>query len=69
MVLSNTPLMHMAAQKPTSEKELQGIYGLGETKIQQYGTIFIGEIRDYIDGANKEKTSKRGYYAIRNCKK
>ena len=54
MVISNTPLMYMAAQKPTSEKELQGIYGLGESKIQQYGTIFIGEIRDYIDRDNKE---------------
>ena len=54
MVISNTPLMHMAAQKPTSEKELKGIYGFGESKIQQYGTIFIGEIRDYIDGTNKE---------------
>ena len=53
MVLANAPLMHMAAQKPTSEEDLKGIYGFGDSKIRQYGTIFIEEIRDYIEGATK----------------
>lgn len=54
MVLANTPLMHLAAQKPTSEKDLKGIYGFGDSKIRQYGTIFIKEIRNYIEGATKK---------------
>lgn len=54
MVLSNTPLMHMAAQKPTSERELHGIYGLGETKIQQYGMLFVEAIREYIESVDKD---------------
>ena len=54
MVLANTPLMHMAAQKPTTEKDLQGIYGLGNSKIQQYGKLFINEIQDYITSVNRE---------------
>ena len=48
MVLANIPLMHMAAHKPTSKTDLQGIYGLGSSKIGQYGQIFIDEIQDYI---------------------
>ena len=46
-VLPNLPLMHMAAQKPTTPEELLKVYGVGKYTVKQYGGKFIAEIKNY----------------------
>ena len=48
-VLPNLPLMHMAAQKPTTPEELLQVYGVGKYTVKQYGGKFIAEIKNYIN--------------------
>ena len=47
-MVPNTPLMHMAAQLPTTEEELLQIRGVGKFTAKEYGNIFIEEIRNYL---------------------
>lgn len=47
-VVPNTPLMHMAAQLPTTKEELLQIRGVGKFTAKEYGNIFIEEIRNYL---------------------
>ena len=48
-ILPNYPLMHMAAQKPTTREEFLGIYGVGKYTTRQYGKVFIAEIQNYLE--------------------
>ena len=48
-VLPNLPLKHMAALKPTTTEEFLQIYGVGKYTSNQYGKIFVAEIKDYLN--------------------
>ena len=48
-ILPNYPLMHMAAQKPTTREEFLEIYGVGKYTTRQYGKVFIAEIQNYLE--------------------
>lgn len=48
-ILPNYPLMHMAAQKPTTREEFLEIYGVGKYTARQYGKVFIAEIQNYLE--------------------
>jgi len=37
VILGNKSLQYLAAEKPTTEPELLGVYGLGEAKVAQFG--------------------------------
>ena len=47
-ILPNYPLMHMAAQKPTTREKFLEIYGIGKYTTRQYGKVFIAEIQNYL---------------------
>ena len=48
MVLSNSPLKHLATQKPTTKEAFREIYGIGDCKARQYSEMFINEIKEYL---------------------
>lgn len=47
-VIPNTPLMHIAAQLPTTEDELLQVHGIGKYTAKKYGSIFIAEIKNHL---------------------
>lgn len=49
VVLGNKALQHLAAEKPTTESELLGIYGLGDAKIAQFGVAILHIISTHTD--------------------
>lgn len=48
-VCSNNILRQICVVKPSSKEEFLSIYGLGETKYQKYGQLFIDLITRYIN--------------------
>lgn len=48
LVLSDVTLEQLAAQKPTVEAALWNITGMGERKIQLYGSAFMNEIITFV---------------------
>lgn len=48
MVLSNSPLKHLAKQKPFTKESFMKVYGIGDCKAREYSEIFINEIKEYL---------------------
>jgi ATP-dependent DNA helicase RecQ len=48
VVFGDASLAEMAATLPTDDEALLGINGVGQTKLQRYGTEFIDEIVGYL---------------------
>ncbi len=48
VVFGDASLAEMAATLPTDDEALLGINGVGQTKLQRYGTEFIDEIVSYL---------------------
>ncbi len=57
LVLGDVTLEQLAAQRPTVEAALWNITGMGERKIQLYGSLFMNEIIDFV----KQKTGDDVY--------
>ena len=53
IVFADTSLKQMATQMPLNEKELLDITGVGEYKLQKYGSIFLTEIKEYLNATNQ----------------
>lgn len=51
-IFANKALEEMAAYMPTTEDELASIYGVGKTKLRQYGELFLDEIHNYREENN-----------------
>ena len=51
-ILPNYPLMHMADQKPITIASFLNIHGVGKYTAKHYGSIFIEEIKDYLESIN-----------------
>lgn len=49
MIFPDKTLLEMASKFPKTREELQTIYGVGKTKLYQYGNDFLSEIIRYID--------------------
>lgn len=49
VVFSDAALREMASSKPKNESEFLAINGVGENKLKRYGSIFLSEIKKYID--------------------
>ncbi len=47
VVFSDATLLEMASSKPHDFRELLAVNGVGEHKLQKYGTRFLAEIRDF----------------------
>lgn len=49
VVFSDSVLREMSGTKPHNEHELLAINGVGEYKLEKYGSVFLAEIKKYID--------------------
>ena len=47
VVFADKTLMDMARRKPTTTAEMAGVHGVGESKLRQYGAIFLEVVRDH----------------------
>ena len=47
VVFADKTLMDMARRKPTTTAEMAGVHGVGESKLRQYGPIFLEVVRDH----------------------
>jgi ATP-dependent DNA helicase RecQ len=54
LVLGDVTLEQLASQKPTVEAALWNITGMGERKIQLYGSLFMNEVIEFV----KEKSGE-----------
>jgi len=54
VIFHDRALMEMAARKPLTEESFLSINGVGETKLEKYGEIFINIIRGYVSGNTTE---------------
>jgi ATP-dependent DNA helicase RecQ len=51
IIFSDASLRDMAGRKPSSLDEFRGISGVGDRKLEMYGTLFVDEIVDHLNGA------------------
>lgn len=56
LVFSDATLEDMAANKPTTEKEMLDVSGVGKFKMEKFGQPFMTKIETYIVENNIEKT-------------
>lgn len=54
IVFSDASLEEMAAERPSNEREMRAISGVGEQKLALYGKIFLEAIRDFIAEKSQE---------------
>jgi ATP-dependent DNA helicase RecQ len=47
VVFADKTLIDMARRKPTTTTEMAGVHGVGESKLRQYGAIFLEVVRNY----------------------
>jgi ATP-dependent DNA helicase RecQ len=50
IVFSDASLRDMCRKKPVSLLQFSGVNGVGQVKLEKYGEVFTGLIRDYIAG-------------------
>lgn len=55
LVFSDATLEDMAANKPTTEKEMLAVSGVGNFKMEKFGQAFRQKIEDYVIENNIEK--------------
>jgi ATP-dependent DNA helicase RecQ len=48
VIFSDATLSDMSQQKPISQAEMLNVSGVGQQKYQQYGEIFIREIKEFL---------------------
>ncbi|MFR6291151.1 MAG: HRDC domain-containing protein [Peptococcaceae bacterium] len=64
-ILSDETLQELASKQPVSPIALESITGLGQSKIEQYGTVLLQTISQYqqafhLEHGQTETTSKSG---------
>jgi ATP-dependent DNA helicase RecQ len=47
VVFADKTLIDMARRKPTTTTEMAAVHGVGESKLRQYGAIFLDVVRDH----------------------
>ncbi len=62
-IFPDKTLMEMATLFPTTPEALETIYGVGKTKMRQYGDIFLGEITQYIEEKKAQGEYVPNYFA------
>ena len=62
IVFSNSTLQDMVSKKPTTMTEFLKVSGVGKYKAEQYGEMFITEIKRYKDGDYYDRSG-----ANKNC--
>lgn len=52
MIFSDATLMEMAKTMPLDKEELLEVHGVGQVKLDQYGSAFLGVISNYLSDAS-----------------
>ncbi len=60
IVFSDATLEEMAAERPTNERELRNVSGVGEQKLARYGKAFLNAIRDFVADKSQEGVRVKG---------
>ena len=47
IVFSDKTLIEMSAERPSNKEKMMKISGVGETKYNRYGELFIAKIKEY----------------------
>ncbi|MFC1522932.1 DNA helicase RecQ [Elusimicrobiota bacterium] len=55
IIFSDVALRQMARYYPSNENELLRISGVGEKKLKEFGSIFLDEIRNYLDSNPRQE--------------
>jgi ATP-dependent DNA helicase RecQ len=58
VVFSDVALRQMAREYPTNEREFLQISGVGKQKLQEFGTVFLAAIADYIETHSRQNFPK-----------
>lgn len=53
-IFSDATLKEMSTRFPTTEEQLRDISGVGQTKYERYGEIFLSDIKNYVNEHNIE---------------
>lgn len=48
VIFGDASLQDMARKMPKSDREFLEVFGVGETKLQQFGSMFLKEIREFL---------------------
>ena len=48
IIFSDATLEEMAAERPTTESEMNKISGIGEMKMREFGQLFLDAVHDYL---------------------
>jgi ATP-dependent DNA helicase RecQ len=55
IIFSDATLSDMSQQKPTTQEAMLNVSGVGQQKYQQYGEIFIYEIKSFLKSVSKSQ--------------
>lgn len=62
VVFSDVALRQMAREYPTKKQELLRISGVGNRKLQEFGTVFLAAIADHMETHPRQNYPKESYY-------
>ena len=60
MIFNDASLNQMAARRPCNPEDFRKITGVGDKKLERYGSIFISEIRRFCEKQNSFSQPKKG---------
>jgi ATP-dependent DNA helicase RecQ len=69
VIFSDASLDEMAKEKPITDRDLLLISGVGEHKLQKYGTAFLNAIIDFSPSSSAKKTKSSTYIETLNLYK
>ncbi len=58
VIFSDATLRDMSAKMPTTERQFQDIYGVGQVKARKFGRKFLKEIKDFLNGSEAAESEK-----------
>ncbi|MBC7408837.1 MAG: HRDC domain-containing protein, partial [Arcicella sp.] len=64
VIFSDATLSDMSQQKPISQEAMLNVSGVGQQKYQQYGEIFINEIRLFLKSVSGTNTASLGINTV-----
>ena len=64
MIFNDSSLKQMAAKRPCTPGDFRKITGVGDKKLEKYGSIFISEIRRFCESSSSQPVKKRSSDSI-----
>ena len=54
VIFGDATLRQLAREYPASEREMEGIFGMGEKKRAEFGELFASEIASYLKSNSRQ---------------